>query len=449
MNKKKISLTTTTAFLFIIVSIAAPPDKPITPQEMHDMLGIGMNGNWLAFDRRYNSYTNEVILNIAEKGFSNIRLRTDKLPTQDDLFTKCDRILADILKTDIIPVLAYSGSIAETMLEEGDEEGARQRVIEFWANAANYYKDTTHRLVFDLMVEVNGNGPLTDNPQLLNDWYEEIVDTIRKISPTRILFLSPVGTSYPDKLCELVIPDTSDKYIMVQTHFYASGPKPYQGRKIWHLDVDGGPTLEDRKRITDLIDAALHWEDSTGILTWIGEWMPSNYNKGDDYSVSEQVVFANFVRTELAKADIPWSLNEIHKFYDAESNTWITNLYPVLQELISTDTTCLVCSKDDNSTSHSDENCYTNLRNFPNPFSSTTTIEFDVTSSSPVTLIVYNSLGVPVTTVYNGEKLSIGKHTEKVCAGHLPDGVYYCYFKNGNTSATVKMLHNNGNTTVK
>jgi hypothetical protein len=428
MKKIAFILAVFISFLFLQKNIAIPPDAPIAPQDMQKMLGIGFNANWLAFPRQYNIYSAKILEDVAAKGFNNIRLRTDELANQE-LFTKCDRILNDIFANDLIPILAHSGTIAENMLNEGDEEGAKQRVMDFWISSTEYYKNTSHKLIFDLMVEIGG-GVLSDSPELLNEWYKDIVDTIRAISPTRIICLSPVGTSYPDHLYKLVIPDVLDEYLMVQTHFYASGPKPDPNftRKLWHLDIDGGPTAEDKKRITDLIDAAVSWQDSTGILAWIGEWMPGNYNRGNDYSVSEQVVFTQFVVTELEKAGIPWSLNTVHKFYDAETTSWSTYLEPVLQELISPSLSL-----------NKQESSFVKINSYPNPFHSTTIIEFCVNTNEPVYLEIFNSSGQSISKLINGTVLEKGTHKIKLDGSNLIAGIYFCHLRVGNALYSKKI----------
>jgi hypothetical protein len=63
-----------------------------------------------------------------------------------------------------------------------------------------------------------------------------------------------------------------------------------------------------------------------GYKTWVGAWMAGNYNKGNEYTVEEQVGFASFMTRSLNGANIPHSINTDDKFINFSSNpkTWFT-----------------------------------------------------------------------------------------------------------------------------
>lgn len=63
-------------------------------------------------------------------------------------------------------------------------------------------------------------------------------------------------------------------------------------------------------------------------------------------------------------------------------------------------------------------------QNMPNPFSSNTAISFYLPQPAETNLTLFNSLGVPVQTVLRGFYPG-GKHTVKMEAGNLPNGLYY------------------------
>jgi len=315
-----ISVSVFFLWLFLTTTMVAdPPDDPIDPQEMVDKLGKGFDSGWPEFDNRYKHFNKQMVKDIADAGFNHIRLRTN-WPAEEKLFAALDQQISDCLEYGLIPIIAYQAGEAE----ENPDTTHRNQVIEWWRTVADHYQDYTHNMVFNLIIEVS--GALKKDPEKLNSWYELIVSAIRESNPTRLLAVSPVNLSDPYYLDELEIPSQSNGYLIGEWHFYASGPSKTSDKKLWTTGTES-----EKKLLTDKIDAALVWEQKTGVPTWVGAWMPGNYNKGNDYTVPEQVVFATFMVRELEKAEIPWAVNAVKHFYDymIDSNTWTVEKLPV------------------------------------------------------------------------------------------------------------------------
>ena len=261
----------------------------------------------------------QAALDIADAGYKHIRLRTN-WPADEKLFNALDQQISDCLEYGLIPIIAYQAGEAE----ENPDTTHRNQVIDWWRTVAGHYQDYTHKLVFNLIIEVS--GALKNDSKTLNSWYELIVSAIRDSNPTRLIAVSPVNLSDPYYLHELEIPSESNGYLIGEWHFYASGPSKTSDKKLWTTGTEN-----EKKLLTDKIDAALAWEQETGVPTWVGAWMPGNYNKGNDYTIPEQVVFASFMVRELEKAEIPWAVNAVKHFYDymQDSNTWTVEKLPV------------------------------------------------------------------------------------------------------------------------
>ena len=80
-----------------------------------------------------------------------------------------------------------------------------------------------------------------------------------------------------------------------------------------------------------------------------------------------------------------------------------------------------------------------NLKNYPNPFSSTTTIEFELPYQGNTSLKVYDLLGEEVDNLLD-EKLSLGKHTIDWNATLMQPGIYYLKISFERQSETIKLL---------
>lgn len=78
-------------------------------------------------------------------------------------------------------------------------------------------------------------------------------------------------------------------------------------------------------------------------------------------------------------------------------------------------------------------------QNFPNPFNPSTSIKYQVSSNSKVTLKVYDVLGNEVTTLVNEQK-PVGRYEVEFDASNLPSGVYIYKIQAGSFVQSKKMM---------
>jgi hypothetical protein len=78
-------------------------------------------------------------------------------------------------------------------------------------------------------------------------------------------------------------------------------------------------------------------------------------------------------------------------------------------------------------------------QNFPNPFNSTTQIEFMLPSTQRVSLRLYDVLGREVAVIMN-EIQTAGRHRLAFDASGLSSGVYLCRLEAGEMIQTRKMV---------
>jgi hypothetical protein len=78
-------------------------------------------------------------------------------------------------------------------------------------------------------------------------------------------------------------------------------------------------------------------------------------------------------------------------------------------------------------------------QNYPNPFSSTTSISWEAAAQRRVSLRVLDALGREVAILADGEA-SPGGHTAVFDAGKLPGGTYFLRIEAGGSSRTRVML---------
>lgn len=223
---------------------------------------------------------------------------------------------------DLIPIIAFSAK----PYKENPNAEEHEKVVKWWKIMAERCKDLSPKVSFDLIVEPSDK--VKKDVAELNSLYEDCVATIRKTNPKRIIFIAPPKLSHPEGLKYLQTPSQSNSYLMAEWHFYAAGPNKTNNKKLW---TSG--TAEEKQQIKKSIKVAVDWQKETGIYTWVGGWMPGDYNKDDNYSVKEQIEFASFMTKQLDKYGIPFAINSDDKFYDYQAENWISQYKDLLDSI--------------------------------------------------------------------------------------------------------------------
>ena len=79
------------------------------------------------------------------------------------------------------------------------------------------------------------------------------------------------------------------------------------------------------------------------------------------------------------------------------------------------------------------------MPNFPNPFNPSTMVKFSVEKSAPTTLVVYNTLGQEVATLFNGPADAGRYYAVKFDANRLASGAYFCRLISGDKNTMIRM----------
>ncbi len=292
---------------------------PIDPADMVKMMGPGIDVSWAKTRSLAARYTPFEARSYSDAGFGHVRIRTD-MNADDTLFSFLDGMISDCLDNGMVPVLAYKN---EAWCQDPNSENL-DGFINWWKIVAARYKDYSPKLVFNLIVELDGSSAASkDDGTLLNQAYELTVAAIRQTNPTRIIAIAPQKRGDPSRFANLRVPKEGNGCLIGEWHEgYASGPEPGNAKHGW----DPPGTDEQKAMITDRIDMALDWTAETGIPTWEGAWMAGNYNSGNDYTVSEQCDFASSFLEQLKNAAIPAAINAGHWFWDYEKQDWIPGM---------------------------------------------------------------------------------------------------------------------------
>ncbi len=287
--------------------------KPIKPVEYQKYLGKGLDVDWSKTTEGKKYYNEKTVLDFKSAGIDHVRIRISD-SANAETFKYLDKQIDDCIKYGIIPIIAYQADEFKTTPNKANIE----KVVKWWGTVAERYKGKSYLLAFNLIIEPSDN--INGKPEILNNIYEEIVAEVRKTNPSRIIIIAPMYRSDPTYLKDLKIPSKHNNYLMAEWHFYASGPEKNNPKKQWTTG-----TKYEKQLIQDKINIGLKWQKDTGIPTWVGAWMPSNYNTGNSYTIREQIAFSTYMTKSLETAKIPFAVNSDTKFYDRKTNKWVTD----------------------------------------------------------------------------------------------------------------------------
>ena len=78
-----------------------------------------------------------------------------------------------------------------------------------------------------------------------------------------------------------------------------------------------------RQNVRKAIQEATTFTEDTGLLTYLGAWMPQDNEYG--HLTEEEVInFARFFVGELCNVSVPWSLNVLDRYYHTRRARWLT-----------------------------------------------------------------------------------------------------------------------------
>ncbi len=345
--KKTIYRTSILIGIVVLCSTLGANSIPLAPTQYQKMLRVGMDVDWaktrsgrVAAMKAHKRGINVPAL-FKARGFDHVRIRIredvlDTKPsaiTQRRLLDEITILVNDCLKAGITPILAYR---LDALKHDPNNNKILAHEVVWWKTIATRFRGYSYQLAYDLVIEPAKK--IKKYNDRLNLYYKKANKVIHSIDPKRIVIVAANKISNPYELKNLIVPTPSD-YVMAEWHFYAAGLKLNHPKKQWTTG-----TAFEKKLIDDKIKVALDWSRHTGIKTWVGAWMPTNYNKkgtrnrkasdgspdGGDHVMAEQIHFATYMSRSLQRAGIPFAINSDTKYFNRETNQW----YPSKKHLL-------------------------------------------------------------------------------------------------------------------
>lgn len=81
------------------------------------------------------------------------------------------------------------------------------------------------------------------------------------------------------------------------------------------------------------------------------------------------------------------------------------------------------------------------MRSYPNPFSSTTTLEFNLSETKNVSISITDVMGRIVKTIQT-KYLQQGNNKIEINLSELTNGIYFCKINSTENNQTIKLIKN-------
>ena len=283
-------------------------NPPLTAARYAQQLGVGMDVDWARTEQGIREFDPLVVRDFKAKGLAHVRIRVAGEPTEARLI-HLRKLVEAREQYGVIPIIAYQADEYKKDPSAGNEK----EVVNWWVAVAHYFRQRSPLLGFDLIYEPAEK--LNHNQVSLNRVYDKTIRTIHAIDPQRMIFVAPRLRAAPEELSSLKLPPQSQNYVLAEGHIFPWGPLKNNGNCPW---TSG--TGAEKAAIRARINTALHWQQKTGHVSWVGGWSPGETIKNTPSS--SQVAFARFMACELNRAKIPYAINADMQFYDGEEGAW-------------------------------------------------------------------------------------------------------------------------------
>lgn len=310
--------------LFVLVSFAlGAAQPPLTATHYAQQLGVGMDVDWARTEQGIREFDPLVVRDFHAKGITHVRIRVAGEPTEARLI-HLRKLVEACEQYGVIPIIAYQADEYKNDPSASNEK----EVTNWWVAVAHYFAHSAPQLGFDLIYEPAGK--LNHNLTALNRVYDKTIRTIHAIDPQRMIFVAPRLRAAPEDLQNLRLPPQSQNYVLAEWHIFPWGPVKNNGKYPW---TSG--TATEKAAIRARIATAVHWQQKSGHVSWVGGWVTGETSKNPPSS--SQLAFATFMACELKKAKIPYAINADTQFYDGEEGAWRPAPEPLLMAMIAPD----------------------------------------------------------------------------------------------------------------
>jgi endoglucanase len=199
-----------------------------------------------------------------------------------------------------------------------DAAGCRPRLMAFWSQVSEHFKDAPNQVVFEILNEPNQAIDAT-----WNALHAEALAIIRRTNPTRNVIIGPAFWNNVGWLDRLELPP-DDRHIIVTVHYYLPMRFTHQGAR-WtpeYVNLSGVTwgTPQERRQLERDFDAVQAWSKRHDRPILLGE-----FGAYDKAPLESRVAYTAAVARAAEKRGWAWAYWQFDSdfiVYDIDNDRW-------------------------------------------------------------------------------------------------------------------------------
>src|SRR5258706_3599723 len=320
------------AWMSLALAAAGPVMAAVTPQAQGKAMARGVN--LLGYDPIWRDpaqarFRLDHLARIKQGGFDTVRVNLHAFEHMDAEYrldpawlATLDKVIAAALAQKLTVILDEHNFSA--CGEKAD--ACKPRLMAFWRQIGQRYKDADDAVVFEILNEPNGQ--LTE--AVWNRWLVEALAVIRETNPTRNVIIGPVLWNNIERLDVLDLPK-ADRHIIATVHYYLPMEFTHQGAP-WSTGTPkvgiAWGTPAERLRMKNDFALVQRWARAQDRPILLGEF--GAYDKGDMASRAAYTAAAARKAESHGWAWTYWQFDGDFIVFDMKTDTWVKPLHDAL-----------------------------------------------------------------------------------------------------------------------
>jgi len=208
-----------------------------------------------------------------------------------------------------------------------DAAGCEPRLMAFWKQVAEHYRNAPAGVLFEILNEPNGK--LT--PELWNDYLREALSIIRATNPTRNVIIGPGNWNNIHALDKMQLPE-ADRHIIVTVHYYLPMTFTHQGarwsKETANLSGITWGTDEEKRKVDADFAGVQQWAKAANRPILLGEF--GAYDKAEMDSRVRYTSYLARTAESLGWAWTYWQFDSDFIVYDIAKDDWVVPIKTAL-----------------------------------------------------------------------------------------------------------------------